>query len=122
MVEYSKRQRAPNRRTVTFQGRSVVLDTLDLREIGAPEWLAKKVEQRQAKQITDAEFRAQARKRLAVAMSGDEDAMRRLRCERQAEEIADEDITDLDEDERNLVRAFRQLRKTRKALTAKHVS
>lgn len=115
-VEYSKTNRGV-RRTVIVNGRSIQIEGADLRELGAPNWLARKVETRQAEQVEQEEFRAKARRRAEAAMSPDPDVQRRAKADLIAEEIAADSDDDgpLDDDGRALIRALRQVKRQRLA-------
>lgn len=110
-VEYFKTNRA-TKRIVQYRGKLVEIEGVDLRTLGAPNWLAKKTEQRQAEQAVQAEFRSKALLRAKAAMSsGDE--QRRAQADLIGEEIAedeDDDIGELTDDERSLIRTLRTIK------------
>jgi predicted nucleic acid-binding Zn-ribbon protein len=111
-----------DRRTVVVGGRAFSADQINLRMLGCPNWLATKIETREASKAKEEQFRAKARKRLEAAMSDDEDVRRRARAEALAEEIAEDedDVDELNDDERCLIRALRQVK--RQKLSASAVS
>ena len=97
------------RRQVRYKGQIVEIAGRDLRGVGCPDWLARKVEKRQAETALQELFRQQAKRRLEAAML-DPDAQRRAKADMLGEEIDADEIGELSEDERNLIRTLRQLK------------
>jgi len=99
------------KRIVQYRGKPVAIEGVDLRTLGAPNWLARKSEQRMAEQVVQAEFRAKALLRASAAMDPDEDRQRRAKAALIDEQLEDEedDIGELTDHERDLIRTLRQI-------------
>jgi len=102
-VEVYGTNRAHGRRVVQYRGQAVELEGIcDLRELGCPPAIARRVEERACEKQLRAEFRAKAQRRLEAAMSGDLQA----RADVLGEEIDDEELEPTEE-EKSLLRALR---------------
>ncbi len=98
------------KRQVRYNGKLVEISGVDLRTIGAPEWLARRIERRQAAAAEQEQFRQRTRRKLEALMDPDPDARNRAKADAIAEEIEADEIGELSEDERNLIRLLRKLK------------